>query len=1013
MMLAARRVALRAFGRRQLGTKVDLFTAQDQFIPRHIGPTDGEITRMLKSIGMSSLEELVEKTVPAGIRLNRALDMGEFTRPRGEMEALAHMRELATKNIVAKNFIGMGYHGTHTPAVILRNVIENPGWYTQYTPYQPEVAQGRLESLMNFQTLIAGLTGLELCNASLLDEGTAAAEAMAMCHGLATKRGKFFVDKRVHPQTISVVQCRAEGFGVEVVVGDYATTTLDKDYCGVLLQYPATDGAVLDYSGFVKSAKEVGAKAAVAADPLSLMLLESPASFGADIAVGSAQRFGVPLGYGGPHAGFLATSQSFARKMPGRIIGVSIDAQEKPAYRLTMQTREQHIRRDKATSNVCTAQALLANVSAMYALYHGPEGMKEIAARTHASATLLATGLQKLGFEVGSEGVHFDTIRVAAPNADSIIAAGHADHLNFRKLDDGAISLACDETTTPEDIERVWKAFNQGSAAKFSARDVAGEMPSGGDLLSGTPFARKDEPMTHPIFSMHRAEHQLLRYIHKLQNRDLSLTSSMIPLGSCTMKLNATAEMIPITWPEINSIHPYAPLTQAKGYLEMFKNFEMILAEITGFDSVSLQPNSGAMGEYSGLRAIRAYQTSKGEGHRDVCIIPVSAHGTNPASAVMSGLRVVPIGCDDDGNIDIEDLRAKATKHKDKLSSLMVTYPSTHGVFEEGIKEICQIVHDNGGQVYMDGANMNAQVGLCRPGDFGADVCHLNLHKTFCIPHGGGGPGVGPIGVQEHLAPFLPGNPMVKEGSRGLGKEQSFGAVAAAPWGSASILPISYMYCIMMGAPGLKKATEVAILNANYMAKRCARAPPSRAPRLRAYPAHSPSHASARAPAPDCTLCPCAVRARARSLSGHFDVLYTGTNGLCAHEFILDIRTIKAQCGIGESDIAKRLADYGFHAPTMSWCARAPGAPARAPGRRGGTPASSGRRTGARARPRESTCRAPPAAHAHAHALTHARPRRHTHAPARPSTAGRWRALSWLSPLSLRTSPSSTATATR
>mmetsp|Transcript_20572 Transcript_20572/g.55434 ORF Transcript_20572/g.55434 Transcript_20572/m.55434 type:complete len:998 (-) Transcript_20572:454-3447(-) len=874
MLRRGARPVLRALGRR-LSTKTDLFTAHDQFVPRHIGPTDGEIARMLKSVGVSTLDELVEKTVPAAIRFNKQLDMGDFTRSHGEQEALAHMKDIASKNKVAKTFIGMGYHGTHTPAVILRNVIENPGWYTQYTPYQPEVAQGRLESLMNFQTLISGLTGLELCNASLLDEGTAAAEAMAMCHGLAPKRGKFFVDKRVHPQTIAVVQCRAEGFNIDVVVGDYATTEVDESFSGALLQYPATDGAVLDYSDFIAKVKAAGGKAAVSADPLALMVLKSPASIGADIAVGSAQRFGVPLGYGGPHAGFLATSQTFARKMPGRIIGMSIDAENKPAYRLTMQTREQHIRRDKATSNVCTAQALLANVSAMYALYHGPEGLKEIAQRTHASSILLSSGLEKLGFKVGSESaVHFDTIRVESDKADAILAAGEKALLNFRKLDDGALSLACDETTTPEDIERVWAVFNGGSAPAFSARDVAASLPKDGDLISGSAFAREDAPITHPIFSMYRSEHQLLRYMHKLQGRDLSLTASMIPLGSCTMKLNATAEMIPITWPELNAIHPYAPLSQAQGYLELFKNFEAILSEVTGFDSVSLQPNSGAMGEYSGLRAIRAFQVANGEGHRDVCIIPVSAHGTNPASAVMCGLRVVPIGCDEDGNIDIEDLRAKATKHADKLSSLMVTYPSTHGVFEEGIQEICDIVHQNGGQVYMDGANMNAQVGLCRPGDFGADVCHLNLHKTFCIPHGGGGPGVGPIGVKSHLAPFLPGNPLVKEGSDGLGKDQAFGAVAAAPWGSASILPISYMYCIMMGADGLKKATQVAILNANYMAKR---------------------------------------------LEGHFDVLYTGFAGMCAHEFIIDIRTIKAQTGISESDIAKRLADYGFHAPTMSW----------------------------------------------------------------------------------------------
>jgi len=879
-MLRAARAAI-GHGRR-LSTKVDLFVAQDQFVPRHIGPTDGETARMLKAIGCSSLDDLVKKTVPEGIRLNRAMNFGPFSRSMGEHEALTHMKALASKNVVAHNFIGMGYHGTKTPAVILRNVIENPAWYTQYTPYQPEVAQGRLESLMNFQTLITGLTGLELCNASLLDEGTAAAEAMSMCHGLASKRGKFFVDKRVHPQTIAVVQCRAEGFGIEVVVGDFASAQLDDTYSGCLLQYPATDGAVLDYKPFIAAAKKVGAKAAVAADPLALMLLESPASLGADIAVGSAQRFGVPLGYGGPHAGFLATSAAFARKMPGRIIGLSIDAQNKPAYRLTMQTREQHIRRDKATSNVCTAQALLANVSAMYALYHGPEGLKEIALRTHMTASLLAAGLTKLGFEV-APGPYFDTIAVKAPSAAAVQSAGHDAQLNFRVLDATTLSLACDETTTPEAVEKVWAVFAGKQATPFSAKEVLATLPNGGDHLSGSAHARKDAPVSHAIFSTHRSESQLLRYMHKLQNKDLSLVHSMIPLGSCTMKLNSTAEMIPITWPEINAIHPYAPLHQAKGYLELFKNLEMILAEVTGFDAVSLQPNSGAMGEYSGLRAIRAYQASKGEAHRDVCIIPVSAHGTNPASAVMCGLRVVPIGCDEHGNIDVDDLRAKAAKHKDRLSSLMVTYPSTHGVFEEAIAEVCKIVHDNGGQVYMDGANMNAQVGLCRPGDFGADVCHLNLHKTFCIPHGGGGPGVGPVAAKAHLAEFLPGHPLAQMHAHPpfdmrtgtVGTVVHRGApVSAAPYGSASILPISWAYARLMGAEGLTEATATAVLAANYIALR---------------------------------------------LREHYPVLYAGDNGLVAHECILDLRPLKDRTGVTNDDVAKRLIDYGFHAPTMSF----------------------------------------------------------------------------------------------
>jgi len=657
-----------------------------------------------------------------------------------------------------------------------------------------------------------------------------------------------------------------------VVTGDYASFAFDKEVCGALVQYPATDGSVLDYSGFAAEAKEAGAKLAVATDLLGLTMLQPPSLWGADIAVGSAQRFGVPLGYGGPHAGFLSTNPDMARKMPGRIIGMSIDAQGKPAYRMAMQTREQHIRRDKATSNICTAQALLANVSALYGMYHGPEGLKQIAAHCQDSAALMLAGLKRLGC-TAPDTPYFDTICVTPPagvSAEQVLQAGHEQGVNFRLLNETQLTLACDETTSLEDIAAVWTAFGLGKTPAFSADDLMAEAQP-----PALPAAtrRTASFMTHPVFSSHQSEHQMLRYIFKLAQRDISLVHCMIPLGSCTMKLNATAEMIPITWPELNRIHPFAPAAQTQGYAELIRSLEDILCEITGFPGMSLQPNSGATGEYAGLRAIRAYQQDQGEGQRDVCLIPVSAHGTNPASAAMCNMRIVAIGCDEQGNVDMADLKAKAEKHKDKLSALMVTYPSTHGVFEETIVEICDTIHNNGGQVYMDGANMNAQVGLCGPGYFGADVCHLNLHKTFCIPHGGGGPGVGPIGVAEHLKPFLPGHPVVPMGGDVLGGK-SFGTVAGAPWGSASILPISWMYCVMMGSQGLRNATEIAILNANYMAAR---------------------------------------------LSSHYKVLYTGKAGLCAHEFILDLREFKASAGVTESDVAKRLADYNFHAPTMSW----------------------------------------------------------------------------------------------
>jgi len=823
--------------------------------------------QMLAAVGVSSVDELIRATVPQKILLSRPLRLGKYSHGLGEAEALAELRAIASKNVVARSFLGMGYHDCKTPAVILRNVLENPGWYTQYTPYQPEVAQGRLECLMTFQTMVMDFTGFELCNASLLDESTAAAEAMTMIHGeLRAKRPQFFVDSRVHPQTLAVVQTRASGMGVEVVTGDYSSFEFTEKVSGCLLQYPATDGAVLDYTDFAAKAHANGSKVVAAADLLALTLLAPPAAWGADICVGSAQRLGVPLGFGGPHAGFLATSGNLARKMPGRIIGMSIDAYGKPAYRMAMQTREQHIRRDKATSNICTAQALLANVSALYCMYHGPEGLKSIATHCHTSAALLLQGLVKLGC-TPSAAPFFDTISVAPPaglSVDAAIAAGHAHGVNMRKLSSTHLGLSCDETTSAADLEAVWRAFSPSADLPFSA-----------DELTATPpplpprVVRTSSFLTHPIFNTYHSEHQMLRYIFKLAQKDISLVHCMIPLGSCTMKLNATAEMIPITWETINRIHPFAPPEQTRGYAELIASLEDILCEITGFAGMSLQPNSGATGEYAGLRSIRAYQAAQGEGHRDVCLIPVSAHGTNPASAAMCGMRIVAIGCDAEGNVDMADLKAKAEKHKDKLSALMVTYPSTHGVFEETIVDICDLIHANGGQVYMDGANMNAQVGLCGPGYFGADVCHLNLHKTFCIPHGGGGPGVGPIGVAAHLKPFLPNHPVVPTGG-----EQSFGPVAGAPWGSASILPISWMYCIMLGADGLRRATETAILNANYMAAR---------------------------------------------LRGHYKVLFTGKAGTCAHEFILDLREFKASAGVTEADVAKRLADYNFHAPTMSW----------------------------------------------------------------------------------------------
>jgi glycine dehydrogenase len=831
------------------------------FIPRHIGPTDHDIRDMLAMLKLGSLDELIAQTVPESIRLKKPLSLPA---PVSEFDAINEIRALASKNKVFRSFIGQGYYDTITPGVILRNILENPGWYTQYTPYQAEISQGRLEALLNFQTMVADLTGLPLANASMLDEATAAAEAMAMCHGIlgdASDGKVFLVADNCHPQTIAVVQTRAKSMGLKVAVAPIANLNSKiANSFGVLLQYPATDGQIADYSDIITEAHKAGALVVMATDLLALTLIKSPGEFGADIAVGSAQRFGVPMGFGGPHAAFMATKQDYARKMPGRIVGVSRDSHGNPAMRLTLQTREQHIRREKATSNICTAQVLLAIMASMYAVYHGPDGLKAIAQRVHRLAGTLAQIIRKIGHDVVSD-QFFDTIRVRLNglSADSVMQVAASGKLNFRRFSDDTIGISLDEATSNADIQSIAEAFAGGSTLRISPD----EAPINSQIAN-----RKSQFLTHPVFNTYHSETEMLRYIFKLQSRDLSLAQSMIPLGSCTMKLNATSEMIPVTWPEFGKIHPYAPSDQTAGYQILFQQLEQWLAEITGFAAISLQPNAGSQGEYAGLLAIRGYFEARNELHRDVCLIPTSAHGTNPASAVIAGFKVVAVACDAQGNIDVDDLSKKAAEHKDKLACVMITYPSTHGVFEEGIKQICQIVHNNGGQVYMDGANMNAQVGVCRPGDIGADVCHLNLHKTFCIPHGGGGPGMGPIGVAKHLAPHLPGNPTNAHGT------SSVGPVSAANYGSASILPISWMYIRMMGEPGLKKATQLAILNANYMAKR---------------------------------------------LEGHYAQMFSNKNGRVAHEFIVDCHDFQKTSGVTVEDIAKRLMDYGFHAPTMSW----------------------------------------------------------------------------------------------
>ncbi|MCF6459374.1 aminomethyl-transferring glycine dehydrogenase [Pseudoalteromonas sp. MMG024] len=838
---------------------------KQDFIRRHIGPDANQMSAMLAELGVSSVEELMNETVPASIRLEQGLSIGES---RTEVETLSYLKSVASKNKIFKSYIGQGYHPTHTPNVILRNVLENPGWYTAYTPYQPEIAQGRLESLLNFQTLSMDLTGLDLASASLLDESTAAAEAMALSKRVAKakKANIFFIAEDVHAQTIDVVATRAEQFGFEVVVGP-AADAVNHEIFGALFQYPSTTGEVVDVQGLIADVQDKKAIACVAADIMSLVLLKAPGKLGADVVLGSAQRFGVPMGYGGPHAAFFATRDKYKRSLPGRIIGVSKDRLGNDALRMAMQTREQHIRREKANSNICTAQVLLANMAAFYAVYHGAEGLRTIASRINRFASILATGLKAKGVTLKHD-TWFDTITVTS-NKDEIVARAEAAEINFAKNHDGEFSISVNETTTRDDVAELFDIIlGAGHGLDVAALDAQVTT----DNITGIPekLVRDDEFLTHPNFNSYHSETEMLRYIKRLENKDLALNHSMISLGSCTMKLNATAEMIPITWPEFANLHPFCPLDQAEGYQVMINELHDWLVNITGYDAVSLQPNSGAQGEYAGLIAIRKYHESRGEGHRNVCLIPSSAHGTNPASAQMASMKVVVVECDKQGNVDVADLKAKAEEVSENLSCIMITYPSTHGVFEDTIMEICDIVHQHGGQVYMDGANMNAQVGVTSPGFIGSDVSHLNLHKTFCIPHGGGGPGVGPIGVKSHLAPFMPNHSVINV----PGTTEGNGAVSAAPYGSAAILPISWAYIAMMGSEGLKQATETAIVSANYLTEK---------------------------------------------LSEHYPILYRGQNNRVAHECIVDLRPIKEQTGITEMDIAKRLQDYGFHSPTMSF----------------------------------------------------------------------------------------------
>jgi glycine dehydrogenase len=848
--------------------KIDL-AQRGAFQERHIGTSASEKEAMLASIGVRSLDQLIDETVPANIRLTKPL---QLPKALSEEEFLVEFKKIVSQNQIFKTYIGLGYYNTITPTVILRNILENPGWYTAYTPYQAEIAQGRLEALINYQTMVCDLTGMEIANASLLDEATAAAEAMTLIHSLrkASKKNAhvFVVSPFTFPQTIDVLKTRSEPLGIKLEIVDPASVDYSRaDVFGALVQSPDCDGQVTDYTSLIAKAHAGDALVAFGADLLSLTLIKAPGEMGADVVFGSSQRFGVPMGFGGPHAGFFATKEEYKRQLPGRIIGVSIDAEGKKAYRMSLQTREQHIRREKATSNICTAQVLLSVIAASYAVYHGPQGLKNIASRVHGFATALASILKELGFEQLNAS-YFDTLSINVHlKAELVRAAAEKRHINLRYEGEEVI-IALDESVTIAALKELTDVFIEAVGKTVSSSDLVAKYVHIEASLAGS-LVRTSDYLTHPVFNTYHTEHEMLRYLKHLENKDLSLTHSMISLGSCTMKLNATTEMIPVTWPEVGQIHPFVPAAQVKGYHRLFENIELWLSEITGFAGVSVQPNSGAQGEYAGLLVIRAYHESRGDTHRNIALIPTSAHGTNPASAVMAAMQVVLVKCDDAGNIDVADLKEKAALHSKNLSCLMVTYPSTHGVFEESIIEICEVIHSHGGQVYMDGANMNAQVGLTSPGNIGADVCHLNLHKTFCIPHGGGGPGVGPIGVAKHLTPFLPGHAVVKSGG-----SSAIHAVSAAPWGSASILPISYAYIAMMGGDGLTNATKNAILNANYIKSR---------------------------------------------LEKFYPILYTGTNGHCAHEFILDCRAFKNAIGIEVEDIAKRLMDYGFHAPTVSF----------------------------------------------------------------------------------------------
>jgi len=850
---------------------LEALEVRDDFVRRHIGPSAEELSAMLDTLdGCADLDDLIERSVPKSIQQKAPLQVPESI---SERQMLSALRGIAGRNKVYRTMIGTGYHGTITPPVILRNVLENPGWYTAYTPYQAEVSQGRLEALLNYQQMVVDLTGMELANASLLDEATAAAEAMAMAKRSVKKNksDRFFVDSDIHPQTLAVIKTRAAHMGFEIIVGD-AEVDLpgEADLFGLLIQNPGTSGRLRDVSAQIDTIHEKNGLAIVATDPMALVLTKSPGAMGADVVVGSAQRFGVPMGYGGPHAAFFATREAYKRAIPGRIIGVSVDAEGRPALRMALQTREQHIRRDKATSNICTAQVLLAVIAGFYAVYHGPEGLQRISGRIHRKAEIVGEGLRRLGYTIVHD-CFYDTVKLSVPGqAHKLAAKAREAQINLRVYDPDHLGITVDETTKREDLRTLFRVFSSKADERFSVSDIDREV---GGTIPGT-LVRRGDILTHEVFHLYHSETEMMRYMRWLKAKDVALDRSMIPLGSCTMKLNSASEMIPVTWREFAHLHPFAPLEQAQGYQQLFEELGDWLADITGYDAISFMPNAGSQGEYTGLLVIRQYHEAQGQGHRKICLIPSSAHGTNPASAVMAGLEVVVVDCDDEGNVDMDDLSAKAAQHSDNLAAIMITYPSTHGVFEESVAKICDIVHDHGGQVYVDGANLNAMVGVCRPGDFGADVSHLNLHKTFCIPHGGGGPGMGPIGVKRHLSPFLPEHPLVTGVNPAAHEGQPVGPVSAAPYGSASILPISWAYIRMMGPDGLRRATQVAILNANYIARR---------------------------------------------LGDHFKVLYTGRNGMVAHECILDCRPFEDAADVTVEDIAKRMVDFGFHAPTMSW----------------------------------------------------------------------------------------------